>query len=31
MFTNEADDCVEASFVIAFNIAQVKRPCTENG
>ncbi|XP_025196828.1 general transcription factor II-I repeat domain-containing protein 2B-like [Melanaphis sacchari] len=26
MFTNEADDCVEASFVIAFNIAQAKRP-----
>ncbi|XP_060861778.1 general transcription factor II-I repeat domain-containing protein 2-like [Metopolophium dirhodum] len=24
MFTNEADDCVEASFVIAFNIAQAK-------
>uniref|UniRef100_A0A2S2R1K0 General transcription factor II-I repeat domain-containing protein 2 n=1 Tax=Sipha flava TaxID=143950 RepID=A0A2S2R1K0_9HEMI len=29
MFTNEADDCVEASFVIAFNIAQAKRPYTD--
>jgi len=26
MLMNEADDSVEASFVIAFNIAQTKRP-----
>lgn len=26
MFTNEADDSVEASFVIIFNIARAKRP-----
>jgi len=29
MFMNEAGDCVEASFVIAFNIAQAKRPYTD--
>lgn len=29
MFINEADDCVEASFVIASNIAQAKRPYTD--
>jgi len=29
MFTNEANDSVEASFVIAFNIARAKRPYTD--
>lgn len=29
MFTNEADENVKVSFVIAFNITQAKHPCTD--
>lgn len=29
MFTNEADDCVEESFVIAYKIAQANSPYTD--
>lgn len=30
MFTNVADESVEASFVVAFNIAQAKHPYTND-